>query len=78
MSLALMRTSCAAPEKPLSALMRVSMGDHGQVKMAPGDTVILSSRIASVNCSHGLWPYRIHLYELSCEQIFYASSETFP
>jgi len=40
--------------------------------------VILSSRIASVNCSHGLWSYQIHLYETSCEQIFYASSETFP
>jgi ribonuclease J len=35
--------------EPLSALMRVSMGDHGQVKMAPGDTVILSSRIIPGN-----------------------------
>ena len=24
-----------------------------------------------------LWSYQIHLYETSCEQIFYASSETF-
>jgi len=40
--------------------------------------VILSLRIASVNCSHGLRSYQIHLYETSCEQIFYASSETFP
>ncbi|MEO8603396.1 MAG: ribonuclease J [bacterium] len=35
--------------EPLSALMRVSMGDHGQVRMAPGDTVILSSRIIPGN-----------------------------
>jgi ribonuclease J len=35
--------------EPLSALMRISMGDHGQVQMAPGDSVILSSRIIPGN-----------------------------
>jgi len=35
--------------EPLSALMRVSLGDHGQVQMQPGDSVILSSRIIPGN-----------------------------
>jgi len=39
--------------------------------------VILSSRGVSVNSSHRLRPYRIHLYDGVREQIFYASSETF-
>jgi len=35
--------------EPLSALMRISMADHGQVQMAAGDTVVLSSRIIPGN-----------------------------
>jgi len=35
--------------EPLSALMRISMGDHGQVQMQAGDSVILSSRIIPGN-----------------------------
>ncbi|HUI25109.1 MAG TPA: ribonuclease J [Candidatus Kryptonia bacterium] len=33
----------------LSALVRIAMGDHGQVKMQPGDAVVLSSRIIPGN-----------------------------
>lgn len=33
----------------LSALVRIAMGDHGQVKMQPGDSVILSARIIPGN-----------------------------
>jgi hypothetical protein len=40
--------------------------------------VILSSRIASVNRSHVLGPYRFRVYGDASEQIFYAPSETFP
>lgn len=35
--------------EPLSALTRISMNDHGQVRMEPGDSVILSSRIIPGN-----------------------------
>ncbi len=35
--------------EPLSALTRISMGDHAQVQMEPGDTAILSSRIIPGN-----------------------------
>jgi ribonuclease J len=35
--------------EPLSALMRISMDDHAHVRMEPGDTVILSSRIIPGN-----------------------------
>jgi ribonuclease J len=35
--------------EPLSALTRISMNDHGQVRMEPGDAVILSSRIIPGN-----------------------------
>ncbi len=35
--------------EPLSALMRISMGDHAQVQMQPDDAVILSSRIIPGN-----------------------------
>ncbi|HVN84859.1 MAG TPA: ribonuclease J [Candidatus Binatia bacterium] len=33
----------------LSALVRIAMGDHAQVKMQPGDAVVLSSRIIPGN-----------------------------
>jgi len=35
--------------EPLSALTRISMGDHGQVRMEGGDVVVLSSRIIPGN-----------------------------
>lgn len=35
--------------EPLSALMRISMGDHAQVQMTSGDAVVLSSRIIPGN-----------------------------
>lgn len=35
--------------EPLSALTRISMGDHGQVRMESGDLVVLSSRIIPGN-----------------------------
>ena len=35
--------------EPLSALARISMNDHAQVRMEPGDSVILSSRIIPGN-----------------------------
>ncbi|MFN8641949.1 MAG: ribonuclease J [Candidatus Binatia bacterium] len=35
--------------EPLSALTRISMGDHGGVKMEAGDAVVLSSRIIPGN-----------------------------
>jgi len=35
--------------EPLSALVRIAMDDHGQVKMRPGDAVVLSSRIIPGN-----------------------------
>jgi ribonuclease J len=35
--------------EPLSALTRIASNDHGQVKLGPGDTVILSARIIPGN-----------------------------
>lgn len=35
--------------EPLSALTRISMGDHGGVRMEPGDAVVLSSRVIPGN-----------------------------
>jgi ribonuclease J len=35
--------------EPLSALIRIAVGDHGQVQMAPDDAVVLSSRIIPGN-----------------------------
>ncbi len=35
--------------EPLSALTRISMGDHAHVRMEPGDAVVLSSRIIPGN-----------------------------
>jgi ribonuclease J len=35
--------------EPLSALVRIAVGDHGQVTMGPGDAVVLSSRIIPGN-----------------------------
>ncbi len=35
--------------EPLSALIRIAVGDHGQVQMRPDDAVILSSRIIPGN-----------------------------
>ncbi len=35
--------------EPLSALIRIAVGDHGQVRMEPDDAVILSSRIIPGN-----------------------------
>ena len=35
--------------EPLSALIRIAVGDHGQVRMEPDDAVVLSSRIIPGN-----------------------------
>jgi ribonuclease J len=35
--------------EPLSALTRIAMGDHGSVRLEPGDAVVLSSRIIPGN-----------------------------
>jgi ribonuclease J len=35
--------------EPMSALLRISMADHGSVRMEPGDAVVLSSRIIPGN-----------------------------
>jgi ribonuclease J len=35
--------------EPLSALIRIAVGDHGQVQMVPDDAVVLSSRIIPGN-----------------------------
>jgi ribonuclease J len=35
--------------EPLSALVRIAVGDHGHVRMTPGDAVVLSSRIIPGN-----------------------------
>lgn len=60
--------------EPLSALMRIALGDHKQIEVTEGDTVILSSKFIPGN-EKAISGLINHLYRRGAEVIYEKTSE---
>jgi len=60
--------------EPLSALMRMALGDHKKINIEPGDTVILSSKFIPGN-EKAISDLINHLYRRGAEVIYEKTSE---
>ncbi|PLY07420.1 MAG: ribonuclease J [Desulfuromonas sp.] len=60
--------------EPLSSLMRIAMGDHKQIELEPGDTVILSSKFIPGN-EKAISDLINNLYRRGAEVIYEKTSE---
>lgn len=60
--------------EPLSALMRIALGDHKQIELEPGDTVILSSKFIPGN-EKAISDLINNLYRRGAEVLYEKTSE---